>query len=234
MISRRWAAAALKKLRRLWSPARLTIELIRPRYLWYALENAVQENNTGRNHVRELFKTKLGDSYDKLYGDGMEIKEKLENFLMDILLDDPLGNTASSLLNAHSALEKSFIVGACTAPETSTQDRLPCRLSSPSAFLFPSSWSHEWQEEYKADDAKWTHPKGYQRKFGISVGKDPAELTEVTRVFEDFKATYFYAEYVSSLNRGRLSTGLDLLTENYLTIQSKARSRRAYSRTGTC
>lgn len=204
--------------------ARLAIELIRPRYLWYALENVAQKDDTSSTRRPHLFKTKLSDSYDRLYGDGKEghkeIREKFAKSLMDILLDDPGGHNASTLLSAHHALERHFIVGTCKSSEFSThEDHLPCSLPIPSlpfpAWKFPPSWSKEWQQEYKADDAKWTHAKGYQREFGISIGKDPADLEGVR---SNFRA--FGAEYGTPLDRGRLLTGLDRLTENYLTLQS--------------
>jgi archaellum component FlaC len=188
------------------SAAEMAFQLTRERYLWYGLENANHRPLSSCGLQCQL-KARLGADYNILYAPNKNkpFQEQLHNIWRSLLLDGT-GHNAQELLIANSDLIAGF-----REPDNFNPDVLVTE-TAPKA-----------NKEYTADRIKWMHKDGQQRRFGISIGRDPATLEALTPAFESF------TEATSSLlSRGREPIGLDTLHERYLqtpkaTVDSEAK-----------
>lgn len=175
--------------------ANLIAELIRPRYLWYALENtALPESDKAAIHrFRDYLEFTLRDSYRELHTPSPDLDDRYSALLISRLKTDQSAVTA--ILTAHQALIKNF-----TSPD---ENRL-------TAIGFTEEGSFKDKRlEYNVDKAKWEHANGAQRRYGISYGEPPPKLRALQSSLTNI------SQIPGLLHKGRSLEGIASLSKSY-------------------
>lgn len=175
--------------------ANLIAELIRPRYLWYALENAAlpDSDKATIDRFRDYLQSTLGDSYRELHSPSPDLDARYSALLISRLKTDQSAVTA--ILTAHQALIKNF-----TSPD---ENRLKAiKFNNEGSFA-------DKRLEYDADKAKWEHANGAQRRYGISYGEPPPKLRALQSSLTNL------SQIPGLLHKGRSLEGIASLSKSY-------------------
>ena len=174
--------------------ANLAVELIRPRYFWYALENTslAESEKAVVKSLRDYLQGTFKDSYRELHSPSHAFEKQYSHVLVRRLQAEP--ETASAILIVHQALIKQFV-----SPDDS-------RLK---AIQFTLEEFKEYRQEYDEDIEKWKDENGAQRRYGISYGDPPPKLIELKRRLTNI------SQVPGFLQKGRSLDGIASLSKAY-------------------